>query len=760
MFQKPTYAGLEQRVKDLEESKKKFPASLVDNSPIFFVAIDAQGKTITMNQHMLKTLGYTIYEVTEKNYLSTFVPERDRELLAAVFRKLTAGHEHTLNENYIVSKDGKEFLVEWHGTPVFDTNGTFRFFYGFGIDITQRKQAEAELHKYKHIVSSSSDHLALLDKNYVYQMVNDAYLKAQNKKIEDIVGHSVPELFGQEFFEKNQKPHIDRCLNGETVQYKLWVRIPASGRRYMEVVHYPYYEEDGSISGYVVNARDVTDRKRAEEALEKSEKKFRDIFDNVSDFLYQHDLEGNFVETNFAFKKEFGMEGDTLTYPNLQDMITERNKEKFDDYLKRIIANGKDEGLLDIRTKEGRERVVEYKNFLVYDSKGIPTGVQGSGRDITERLQSAIEKKKMEQQLQQAQKMEAIGTLAGGISHNFRNILTIISLNCQIFQEKNKGDAELAAIIDSMLSYVDRGNKLVNQLLEFSSEKPKKEFQPLNLSEMLREIHQFIKFAYDKSIDIRLSIPDLMSIDGDHAELSQVFLNLCSNARDAMPNGGTLKIEAEIVENQASVVISDTGVGMDQETLEKCFEPFFTTKPIDKGTGLGLSTAYGTVKKHGGDIAVHSKLGYGTAFEIYFPLTCKDAKAKKENLDRVNLVKNKKILIVDDEIEICKLIKTLLIKLGYRVQYVDSGKAAINKYRSWKPDVVLLDRSMPGMDGISCAEKIVNYDSHAKILIMSGYDEDGLTGIAKHQKELIKGYLTKPIHIKKLNAHLLNLLQT
>jgi CheY-like chemotaxis protein len=218
-----------------------------------------------------------------------------------------------------------------------------------------------------------------------------------------------------------------------------------------------------------------------------------------------------------------------------------------------------------------------------------------------------------------------------------------------------------------------------------------------------------------------------------------------------MPAGGELHIEAKKEGDTALVIISDTGSGMDRGTLEQCFDPFFTTKSPDKGTGLGLSTAYGIVKDHDGEIHVFSEPDRGTTFKLYFPLAVSEKASKEKRASGFVKGSGQKVLIVDDEIEFLKAIETALNAIGYTVTAVTSGKEAIAKYTSWRPDVVLLDRNMPEMDGITCAQKILEHDPGAKIVIMSGYDEGRLEGIDDSTATSIMEYLTKPIDMPELN---------
>jgi two-component system cell cycle sensor histidine kinase/response regulator CckA len=380
------------------------------------------------------------------------------------------------------------------------------------------------------------------------------------------------------------------------------------------------------------------------------------------------------------------------------------------------------------------------------------------GRDITERIRAEIEVGKLEQQLFQSQKMEAIGTMAGGVAHNFRNILAVVSMNSELIRMKYKNERALQEIADVISNYSKRGEQLIEGLMQFSRREGKKDYQPLNLDEVIRETYELTSISFDKMINIQLKIPEPLTIMGDHSGISQVLMNLCTNAMDAMPKGGELRMEATKEGGKALVIIADSGEGMNKETQERCFDPFFTTKEVNKGTGLGLSTTYGIVKEHGGDIHVCSELGQGTTFKLYFPIASSDIRIPEESSPKIVRGKGEKVLVVDDEGEMCEVMEELLKRLGYRAAYVRSGNSAIQKYKSWRPDVVLLDRNMPEMDGVSCSEEIMNFDPSAKILIISGYDQDGSSGIDGDKKRLIKGYLTKPIEMGRLSEELAQVL--
>jgi CheY-like chemotaxis protein len=276
---------------------------------------------------------------------------------------------------------------------------------------------------------------------------------------------------------------------------------------------------------------------------------------------------------------------------------------------------------------------------------------------------------------------------------------------------------------------------------------------------VILDTYEIITESFDKIIDIQVNVPQSLPIMGDISGLSQVFMNLCANARDAMPEGGNLHIDCRKEGNRALVSISDTGHGMDSETVEKCFDPFFTTKSVNRGTGLGLSTAYGIVKEHGGEILAQSESGKGATFTLSFPLDYSSGQGQQTSSTGISGERGQKVLIVDDNLEICKTLKELLEAYGYQAAYVTGGKAAIAEYETWQPDVVLLDRNMPEMDGMTCAKKIMDRDPEAKIIIISGYDEIGPSGIDDQGRMLIKGYLTKPIDMNEVNNLLVGLLQ-
>lgn len=590
--------------------------------------------------------------------------------------------------------------------------------------------------------------------------------------VENILGYRPDELVGRKYFYDLIHPddRQDAIRKGMDAFVRKEHHVEFVHRNlhknrdivWISTIAVPILDSARNVIGHRGAVTNITERKKAEESLRESEKKFRELYNELkraeeihhsllhtsADAIVIYDLEGRAQYINPSFTKIFGWtpkEVKGKQIPLLPDSERETTVAGIQEFVEkgRAISDFETQRL----TKDGRLIDVNISASRFDNHEGRPAGVLVLLRDTSER-------NRLENQLRHAQKMEAIGTLASGIAHNFRNILTVIQMNSHIIQSHYKKDSRLQDIADVVTGYINRGTQLVEGMMRFSRQQTTYEFEPVNLSEMIRETHDFLSKSFDETIKVHIDIPETLQIVGDAAGLSQVFMNLCGNARDAMPRGGKLHISAREEGEQAVVTISDTGLGMDERTLKKCFDPFFTTKEVNKGTGLGLSTAYGIVKEHGGDIKVFSAVGKGTTFRLYFPSAAPKTSAQAEGPGTEAGGRGRKILIADDEVEICKVMAELLETLGYCVSYVTSGKEAVSKYNALAPDIVLLDRSMPGMDGLSCAEQILGDDPKAKIIIISGYDEEGPGGIGEKDRRRIRGYLKKPVDFKEVTTFL------
>jgi PAS domain S-box-containing protein len=459
---------------------------------------------------------------------------------------------------------------------------------------------------------------------------------------------------------------------------------------------------------------------------------------------------GRVVYANASAVAMFGMDKGNLLASYPPDLFGGEVR----DELMALLKSGA-EKRLEIGTKNPVELGGRLVTITCIPVKGEPLTTILLITDVTER-------KQLELRLQHVQKMEAIGTIAAGVAHNFRNTLTEVLVNTQVIQMKHKEKSDIAEITERISQSVKRGAGLVDGLLQFSRKQMAKEFTRMDLVEVIEETYRLLKKSFDKKIDVQIDVPDTLSILGDYSGISQALMNLCTNARDAMPAGGQLRIQARPIGNHAELIVSDSGQGMKRKTIEQCFDPFFTTKPIGKGTGLGLSTTYGIVKSHDGLIHVESKPKKGTTITMTFPLAEPDAPIEEapRPAAEISYGNGEIILVVDDEEEILKAMQNLLNGLGYQSAIAGSGKDALEKYQAMKPQVVLMDINMPEMDGVNCAEEIFDINPDAKIAFITGYEVEGLDEFGDRIKNSVKTFLTKPVELADLSSALSRMLKS
>ncbi|UCE55590.1 MAG: response regulator [Desulfobacterales bacterium] len=457
---------------------------------------------------------------------------------------------------------------------------------------------------------------------------------------------------------------------------------------------------------------------------------------------------GKIVYANAAAISIFGLPQERLLAALPQDLFEGQIRSQID-----ALIDNKDEKPMEI----GEISPIELNGRLV-TVKNVPVGNDPSTIIIL--ITDITDRKKLEMRLQHVQKMEAIGTIAAGVAHNFRNTLTEILVNSQVIQMNYEDKSGLHEVAGRINKSVKRGAGLVDGLLQFSRRQIETEFQNLDLADVIQDTYQLIRKSFDQKIDIQIDVPSSLPVLGDAAGLSQTLMNLCTNARDAMPEGGELRIEARIVRDQAELIVADSGQGMDRETIEKCFDPFFTTKPVGQGTGLGLSTTYGIVKSHKGKVSVDSALNRGTTITISLPLADTVEKIQETATPQISPGTGQRILVVDDEEQILNAMKDLLNGLNYRPILAKTGKEGLNKYETFNPEVVLLDINMPEMGGFICAEKLLDIDPAAKIAFISGYEMNGLDGLKDRVKDSIRGYLTKPAALPELSSLLYQVLNS
>ncbi|MFC1823062.1 ATP-binding protein [Thermodesulfobacteriota bacterium] len=497
-----------------------------------------------------------------------------------------------------------------------------------------------------------------------------------------------------------------------------------------------------------------------ENKLRASEARFKAIFDNMSSgvIVFQVTEEGKefiVLDLNSAHQKIETIKKKEVLGKSVREILPNIEQMGLLDVLKRVWETGRPEHTST--TLVQNEVITGWREYYVYrlPSKEIVAIFD----DVTGKKRAEAEQKALQKQLLAAQKMETIGAFAGGTAHNFRNILQAISGNIEYLEMVYNEKPEVRDLAKSIYDSVEKGSDLINSLLHFSKRGGEYQLEDIDLADVIMKTYEIIDRVFDKNIDLKFDLEKHLYVKGNPSLLSQVFMNLLTNARDAMPQGGRLHIDAKRVKNRVITTVSDTGHGMDKETVEKIFDPFFTLKDVGKGTGLGLSTTHGIVEQHKGSISVSSKPNKGAKFKISLPFVKTGRPMKPKPQREIILGKGQKVLIVDDERPTLEALTNIIKRLGYKTVSADRAMEVLQNYSKWAPDVVLMDRGMPEMDGITCLREIMKTDPDAKIVIVSGYEESGADGIDEDVKKLIRAYLTKPCSMDEISHTLARVLE-
>ena len=501
-------------------------------------------------------------------------------------------------------------------------------------------------------------------------------------------------------------------------------------------------------------------RANAELERQQAEHKIREqaaLLDITTDAIFVRDRQNRILFWNQGAEQLYGWQAAEVLGQDATKLLCKKIPTQIEAALKVVFEAGSWQGELDKLTKSGKEIIVASRLTLVRDEAGIPEAILAVDTDITE-------KKLLEKQFLRTQRLESLGILAGGIAHDLNNILTPILISSQLLENKLP-DERSQQLLQLIETNTKRGASLVKQVLSFARGVEGKRV-PIQIGHLLLEIEQIAKRTFPKSIEIQTDIParELWTVCADATQLHQVFVNLCVNARDAMPDGGTLLLAAEnlfVDENYTRmnleakvgsyvvVTIADTGIGIPPSTLERIFEPFFTTKEVGKGTGLGLSTVIGIVKSHGGFVEVESEVEKGSQFKVYLPTVQEKATQLAPDL-KLPTGSGELILVVDDEPSIREITKTSLESHNYRVIAASDGIDAIALYARHKDEIslVLMDLMMPSMDGLTAIRTLQKINPQVKIIASSGLVSS--VELAEAAGTGVKTFLSKPYTAKEL----------
>ncbi len=604
--------------------------------------------------------------------------------------------------------------------------------------------------------------------DWVWEVDSEGRYTYSSPVAEQILGYTPQEVLGKHFYDFFLPEEREKL---KTAAFEVFERLEPfttfvnfnlhkDGHTViLETSGTPMISPDGKLSGYSGVDRDITARVRAEEALAASEHKYRILVEHANDWIWTLDRKGNLTFFNRAAEEASGYKSEDWLGKSFTPLILPEDLKNVQEVFINTLAGESQSYEVSIYKRDGKLVTLAVNTAPLYEGNRI-VGTVSMGRDVS--IQ-----KHLEDQLREAQKMEALGTLAGGIAHDFNNILGGILGYTSFIKSELPTEASLRTEVDAVISLVRRAAGLTEQLLAFARG-GRYQVQPLNLNDIVDEVVKLLLRTVDKAILIKpVMNPDLAAIEGDSGQIQQMILNLCLNARDAMPGGGRLLIETENVTidddsagnfpglKKGSYVllsVSDTGMGMDTETKARIFDPFFTRKEgqgAEKHSGLGLSMVYGIVQSHSGAIEVDSEIGRGTTFRVYIPSTAREV-VKPESILTGPLGGKETLLVVDDEEIILKPVKRILNKAGYKVLLANGGREALEFFRKRHKeiDLIILDMIMPDMNGSATYKELKRIDPDVKVLLSSGYSQNG------QAQELlddgVRGFLQKPYELKEM----------
>lgn len=739
------HSVVRKRTEQLRQSEQNLKAFLDQAGDGIMIASNENRYTYA-NPRMAEILGYETSDIVGKE-IGSFSPPNYSQLRSDHLSKIREGKIVTY-QNLLLHKKGHRVPIEITASKMADGRiiGIFR-------DITQRVQTEEELKE-----SQARLHAAIESLPFEFWAVNTQckYILQNSKSLKnwgDVLGRhplecNLPHDLTMQWIEDNS-----RALRGEIVRSEAEVNLRGE-KRYAYKILAPIWSH-GQIKGALGVSIDVSDRKKAESALMESEARLHQITDAIPGVVYQYRQNQN-AEIELLFINARSVNVLELTPAELLQDINLAWK---------LVIPEDVQGLIEAVSKASAQNASWTHEFRIKTPSGTLKWIRGSAvPKSTPSPESTIwngilldvtQSKQYEELFLQAQKMESIGRLAGGVAHDFNNVLSIISGNAEALQEKVDITDQNQKYLDRIKYASDRGSELTRQLLTFSRKHALK-LEVLDLNKLVLDAIDMVKRLMGEDIDLDFRpLENKALIHADPSQILQIVLNLVINARDAMPGGGKLTIQivekplkTEFVSGtHIGLIVSDTGIGMDRATQDHLFEPFFTTKEIGKGTGLGLSTVYGIVKQCHGQIYVESEVGAGSTFNIYIPRAFEtkviESKTWKQ-LPRNHHAQNNRIILVEDEAALRALTRESLESRGYQVLEASNGKEALELCQSFSSSIELaiVDVIMPKMNGPEFYDHLQKIHPETRVLYTSGYLDNLLPRLEENEKTW--AFLEKP----------------
>jgi PAS domain S-box-containing protein len=738
--------------KQNEEAIERF-AAIVQNSDDAIISKTLGGVITSWNPAAERMFGYSAEEAIGKPITFIFPPERyaeEAEMLARINRGELISHFETVR----LRKDGRRIDISATISPLRDKKGKIIGASKILRDITEQRRSEQQLRLLRTCMANINDIIMVTEARS--QDEPDPTVIFINEAMERILGYSSAEVIGfspAKFLSDKTDPRAladirEAIKNHRPIRRQVVNRCKDGRELVMDADISPIFDALGRCTHYVGIHRDVTELNGVMHRIEEQAK----LLDQTQDAILVRDLDGKVVFWNKAAERIYGWTAAEAVGRNVSELIY-ADTEKFREMNALVIEKGEWTGELRHVRKDRRELNIEARWSIVRDKEGRPVSVLAVNTDVTE-------KKKIESQFMRAQRMESIGVLAGGIAHDLNNILAPIILSLDMLKE-TATDQRTKVIVETIEISARRGADIVAQVLSFARGVEGRRVE-IQCRYLLRDLEHIIKDTFPKNIRLHLVLAEeVWTVAGDPTQIHQILLNLCVNARDAMPDGGTLTIGAEnrMIDEQYVAMniqakagpyvvlsVTDSGTGIPAEIIDKIFEPFYTTKEIGKGTGLGLSTVLAIVKSHDGFINVYSEPGHGTTFKIYIPAETVPSERAVESSPINDLPRGRgeTILIVDDEAGILTITGQTLEAFGYRVLKAANGAEAVAIYAQHRQEiaVVLTDMAMPVMDGPATIYALLKINPDIKIIAASGLYANG--GVARAASAGVEHFISKP----------------
>ncbi len=752
--------------------------SAVQSAHDAIVTADSDGNIVGWNQGAERIFGYTEAEVRGQP-LMLLMPERFRDRHLNGMRRALAGEAPVVDEKLLavagLRKDGTEFEMELSLANWDD--GDRHFFTGTLRDVSAREAAARQIRMLSQAVEQSPESIVITNLDAEIEYVNQAFLLATGYSRDEVIGQNPRILHSGRTPAESYASLWEALTQGRTWQGEFYNRR-RDGSEYIEfAVISPICQADGQITHYLAIKEDITERKRSAEALQASRALLQNVIDASPDWIYVKDTEHRFLLANRSIASALEQAPEAMIGSQDSDYLPlelidrhegdgMRNFRSDDDAVFRgeTIHNPCDR----LYFQNGKSRYFDSFKCPLYDASGRVFGVLGIRRDITERINREQEQKALQAQLWQAQKMEAVGHLTGGVAHYFNNILASILGYAELLQmspELRQNDS-LASYLQEILQSGIRAKELIAQLLTFS-QKSATASETIGVAPIVAEVMQMLRATIPTSISMDSEIADaLPDVLVSPVQLHQILTNLVVNARDAIAGLGSIRVRVESLAagdallcdachrefsgSHVLVSVLDSGSGIPEDILPRIFDPFFTTKEVGRGSGLGLSVLHGIVHSAGGHIEVRTKRNQGTEFRIYLPAQAARSRSAPPEVEAAGGTRLARghIMVVDDEAVIVEYLTVLFSYLGCRVTGLTSARAALSVFEEDPDgvDLLITDQAMPEMTGADLSRAVLARRPDLPIVLNTGCGSDVDMDIARRIG--IRRYLVKPVPVK------------